>query len=815
MQQILEELQTIRRKSRWMLVTQRLSLILAGLLLAVVLAVFFDFAIRLPATFRFVLLLTGLIALAVITWKYFLAALDFFPSLTQVALRAEQVLPSVAGRLASGVEFASAGLAESNALAARSVRDLQDRLAGSSLGAVLKKSTTRRDLAIFCIIAAAAILLALWKPAEASIGLTRLFVPFTSEQWPARTGVDSQMYQVLVHGHAFPRGSALPLRALVTRGPNDQPVEAHFRFKKNDRYEDWQTAELTWQGPTVLGGAVHERLIDTSAQAVDVYFTTADSHTETESIVLVQPPAVLRATINIAPPNYASNVASLEAELGPGTDKRAITEIPMLTGSSALLKLTLNKPINPPAGQDEESWLRQTLSWPADQPAPKFISQEEGMVWSLSWPLMQTANFNIRLFDEYGLSNSEPINYRIAAVEDRDPAITITQPQADQPVTAAAIIPLSEQATDDVALTRMGYTADVQRKSALQPATASENPDSVHDWSDQMVLETPRESAAFDSSIDLKPLNLSEGDVVDVTAFAEDVFSLNGAPHHVAQSPPRRLRVMSDVDMATQLRRQFSIIRQNAIRIEAVQAELQDEIAEESIKPGVDRAQAQISERIAAQRQSIEDVQQALKQNRLNDDQLNELVNQARDIAEHAGRAATRATDLIQARANPAPTEPSTEQQNGRGSSEQSSQNQPSGKSNSAQQDSSVTGQQRASQQNGANQQPAGSSQKQSSSGQETSAEQKNPSGKPSPQDAAAAPTARNAEPQPGDKPITEAQQEVRDELADLIQLLDRDEDTWVVTHQLENLIQEQQRLQSQTQKAGEHTVGQHAEDLS
>ncbi|MEM7229787.1 MAG: hypothetical protein AAF432_13330, partial [Planctomycetota bacterium] len=67
----------------------------------------------------------------------------------------------------------------------------------------------------------------------------------------------------------------------------------------------------------------------------------------------------------------------------------------------------------------------------------------------------------------------------------------------------------------------------------------------------------------------------------------------------------------------------------------------------------------------------------------------------------------------------------------------------------------------------------------------------------------------------PEDQDIVEAQQDVRDELADLIELLDRDEDTWVVTRQLEELLEEQGRLQAATSSLGDQTLGQTAEELS
>ena len=51
-------------------------------------------------------------------------------------------------------------------------------------------------------------------------------------------------------------------------------------------------------------------------------------------------------------------------------------------------------------------------------------------------------------------------------------------------------------------------------------------------------------------------------------------------------------------------------------------------------------------------------------------------------------------------------------------------------------------------------------------------------------------------------------QQEVRDELEDLISLLDRDEDAWVVTREVESMLEEAVELLEDTRQAGSQTVG-------
>ena len=69
---------------------------------------------------------------------------------------------------------------------------------------------------------------------------------------------------------------------------------------------------------------------------------------------------------------------------------------------------------------------------------------------------MIRAGADRRLLDEYGLENTEPIAYRFEAVEDRLPAVTIMEPESDEPVLATAVVPLQAEARDDVAVAGVG-----------------------------------------------------------------------------------------------------------------------------------------------------------------------------------------------------------------------------------------------------------------------------------------------------------------------------------------------------------------------
>lgn len=731
MRQVIDELERIRFRCKLMLLVQRSSTIVAVSLGVILLLVPLDYALRFPGPMRLIILLLGLATLVHVLWRDLRPALRFWPTLTQLALRAERSLPQLAGRLASSVEFSATGLDETNALAARTVQETTTRLTGASLRSVMRSGRMLGGMSALVTVLLVLVFFVSISPASASTGLRRILLPLGDAAWPARTGVESRMTEVVGADFVHARGQALLLRAAVTRGPADQDVEAQYRLRKQGTFGSWTTVVLTHQHDVV-----HERLVDVDGEAIELFFETADASSRRETIKLIAPPAIIRAGLLVTPPAYASGrYPPLDAELGPGVDQRAVTERPSLVGSTVELMLELNKPLPVPAGAERTSWLIDTLGWGGDG-APMFaVDDQNPHLWSLRWRLSGDRSLFLTLVDEYGLLNVDQIAYRIDAVEDRLPAVTMTQPQADEAVLPTAMFDLAAEADDDVALGQLALEAHVQRSGEVAP-----NP--TADWSVERAVDAAR--ATIEEPIDLTPLGLVEGDVVHVTGLAHDIFELDGQTHEVARSAARKLHVISALDLSTQLRQQLGTVRQNAIRVEGQQSELQDDIIDDGVQPGVDRAQAMVGERIGDQAAALEDIERRMLQNRLDDSQLADLLRQAQDMLDYAGRASSQASEAIDTRQ--------------REVSEQERD----------QQDARVAG------------------------------EESEP-----------------RETDEADRPIVEAQQAVRDELADLIELLDRNEDTWVVTERLQGLLEDQASLTGQTGQLAEQTIGRDRDELS
>src|SRR5690554_5381298 len=119
MREVLEQLRRLQKTSRLLLIAQRLSILLAIALGLTILVALIDYVLRMPSEVRWIIWLAGLAAFIWFAATYVRSAFSFQPSFTTLALRIEKLIPRLAGRLASSVEFAAADMDDNNALARR------------------------------------------------------------------------------------------------------------------------------------------------------------------------------------------------------------------------------------------------------------------------------------------------------------------------------------------------------------------------------------------------------------------------------------------------------------------------------------------------------------------------------------------------------------------------------------------------------------------------------------------------------------------------------------------------------------------------
>lgn len=299
-----------------------------------------DALIRFPALLRALMLCVLLTLVAIDVRKFLIPALRFRPRPIEIAQRVEKQRPELAGHLASAVDFELSGLSKTNQLAAYAVRNLEQMARGVDFGAVLRPRPAMTKLAGMALCVAAAGWVAIVHPTTASIAAKRVLLPWTEATWPARTAIESLVRDGLV----APKGTPVPLRARLTMG--DAASERVFlRY----RVLDGSGAELMPWAEVALSrqpSGEFERLVDANGDRIEYVFLTRDAETDVRAIRLVEPPRVVSSRATVRAPGYAARqIAERNEDLGTGTDARSLLREPVLAGSAVRLELQLSRPL--------------------------------------------------------------------------------------------------------------------------------------------------------------------------------------------------------------------------------------------------------------------------------------------------------------------------------------------------------------------------------------------------------------------------------------------------------------------------------------
>ncbi|MBL9150639.1 MAG: hypothetical protein JNM94_18280 [Phycisphaerae bacterium] len=627
----IRDLERLASRARLLIVSRRVIGLAAAAIGAGAVTIALDWIFRFPAPFRAIVLLLGLAVLAMFAWRLVVPAMRFRPTPTQLALRIERSSPSLRGRLASGIEFAMTDAGRESELAARSMSDLAARLSSESIRSWLapRRSLAEVSTALATIVVVA--LVAALLPTHARIGVTRLLLPFSQSEWPARTHVESLMPPITHHA----KGQPILLAAKLSEGDAaSERVAAVVTVTRDDGTVSTDRLMLTRQRD-----GRYERVLegDPTVGRLDIRFASSDHESPSMAIELVPPPKIETATLKVDPPAYASGVIEPRSvDLGDGTDDRAIAREPALFGSSARLELMLNKPI--PAGEWSKSVGSTNVEGADDLPSLRFDPDPaDGRRWTIAWTVTGPREITLVPTDEHHISAVDDIRFRLDAVEDRPPMAAVTAPASDETVLPTAVVPVAVEARDDVALAKAGILVS-------RFVGGKGNGDVVRDGVSDVATTLDRR----EESLDLAALGAAPGDVFAVQAAAQDGFDLDGQKHERVLSAPRTLRVISEVELGKQLRAQLAAVRRAAVRLDSQQAELSAAALNGRFDPTLERGQAQVSERLRDATESLDELVRRVERNRLADEELSATLEQARELVASANRGSSRASEAMQ-----------------------------------------------------------------------------------------------------------------------------------------------------------------------
>ena len=357
--ELIPRLHRVRRALQRAVLERRIATTVSVVILCFVVMAMADRTLRFPVGLRWTTLILGLGWLGWSIRTHLWSAIRFRPTLVDVALRIETLAPPLAGRLASGVEFATSDVGNANPLAARALRDLQHRVSTVKFEEIVDARRAHQLLAVAIFAGLMLTSLVLWRPVDASIATKRVLAPWTDARWPARTEVVGLLDTDLVHA----RGEPLAMAAELVRGDLEgDRVFLNIRNIRDGVKGDWQRLVLTRQQ-----GRRFERVIDTDADEIEYSFATDEVETDSSTIRLFPAPQISTAMAIVTPPTYASSRGEIQAELGSGTDRRSRLTEPALEGSRLKLDLTLTRPVPVDRAEDggvSRSFIEKTLMVP-------------------------------------------------------------------------------------------------------------------------------------------------------------------------------------------------------------------------------------------------------------------------------------------------------------------------------------------------------------------------------------------------------------------------------------------------------------------
>lgn len=874
--EIEKRLRSLRGRARRLLVAERLGLVVAAVVAAGVGLGALDFALRLPGVARFVLVVVAAVLAGRFVWTRVWpgqeGAARFSPSLTTVASRVEAATPGLRGVLASAVDFSRWGegdaagdggrgggafgherSATESALAGSVVKRAAAGVGEVRAGVLLKPERARRGLGLAAGALAVLVVIGSVAPGAVGTAAQRLVLPFSDAAWPKRTQL-ADGTRSAVH----PAGEAVTLRAIVLRSPTAKSATDVFveweaqaeggeggergevvaRGRELMTYQglggrgmadrgmgdrglgDRGSAAIGLDGDEAVGGAVEsgegvsatagvfERPVTAGAGVLRYRFAAGDDRTGWRELRLVERPRVVDAVLEVTPPEYAREALGRERRevgLGAGDDERAVAPA-ALEGAEGRLVIRLNKAAR----------ARVTASGDGVGVASELGSEPveggegtAGAVYAAEVRLGGRTRVEVELEDAFGIGSSEPAVFVLTGVADREPSVTVVEPAGDETVLATAVVELRAEGRDDVGLAGVGLASLHERPEAGPGATAAPGlfvavgPGRVLS---AVEVQASGRTGTAEAVLDLAVMEAAAGDRIEVTGLAIDArgaWSSAGvteafasaaaaemetpdetrgdpfevetkAAARVAKSTVRVLRVIDETDFIDEVRDALADVRDAAIRAESDQAGVQRDFAERGATRELRRGQAQVTARVERQREAVEALRERVERNRLEDGTLDDLLGRVETGLRRAAESSERASQRMDAAA-------AAQDAEGREAGE-GAEDDGEGEAGAEEAGSAEAGDDEAGVEEGG----------------ELGAEAE-----------------RAAEGERAREDAAIAQDEVRDELAEVAGALDRGEDDWAIRNALERSLREQRNLRERTAELAEDAAGRTLEQLT
>lgn len=690
-QALIDSLNGIRRKVKTLSVAFGVGIVLAtgvGLLLATVLL---DYLLKLPVVPRLLVLLAALGALGYAAIKWVIRPVLARISLGDIAGHLETVFPQFDDRLRSTVDFVHQELPGSEMMKQRTV----SQAANIAQTVDLSKALVTKPVvySIGSAIGALAVLIALIAllPDLARIARERLFLANTA--WPKNTEIVVDPLPKRV-----PVGQRIDLSLALKKGKPGQKATIYYQYDDGAVIKEFMIRGENGK---------YTASLDARGDKMKVWMVSGDDETEKQVIQVVPRLAIGRVEAVIAPPAYA--------EMPPSTVNLAAGPGYMTHGSGVKLSITFNKELEQAKGV--KIAVVNNENAPTNKPA-----FEPKVEWSFpnpnvalaAWSATDSFRFRIYATDKDGFTNTGLEEYEVVVKPDQLPTVMIESPRKNVERTPDAYLPLQILAEDDFGIASLKLIVDKIGAAAPDPTKpAPANPNEKKHWeidlSNWSKIDGTGERQRFRLNRDweLKQTlgTLVPGDLLEYYIEVKDNYKIetteNGKQvlqYHPAQySSKLRITIISQEQAVIA---NIDRIRADAQKARVVQNTQNTNLRETTNlaqdtkeKPemskgdkaaleGITNRQSALVTQAKSLAQELEDVQRDLKENRVNDPELNDIAKEAKnDLNQAAEKPMTDAAQQLnqaqQSKANPAnPQQSEQAKQNRNQAMEQAQQNQ-------------------------------------------------------------------------------------------------------------------------------------------
>lgn len=420
-------------------------------------------------------LIVALGIVAAVAWQYVARPLRNQPSDEQIALFVEEQIPDLEDRFNAAIEVDSQQRGGASTTREGLIQQLMQ-------DAAARTKRIRPDT-----------LIDRRREQWLAYGAGALLVVFLLFGYSVRDKINFNEGRVQLVGlsMAQPAISITPGSVEIEKGAS-QEIIARLR---DDSDEDvvlvWKEGDADWRRDVMLRGAVDDPAflfeLENLQEETQYFIEQGDLRSEPFTLTLYEFPSVSEISVRVAHPSYTGLPATVDEDTG---------DISALKGSRATINILAGGTTN-----------KAEIVF-ADGRTQDFAAGSNGS-FTATLPIAENDYYTIRLTDERDKHNKFPEEWRIEALDDLEPVVTITEPKRDLRANAIEEVLVAAEASDDIGLKSLSivYSVNASEEKSVPLAEGLTRSTRQADGSHLFFLED---------------YSLSAGDVISYYVQVED-----------------------------------------------------------------------------------------------------------------------------------------------------------------------------------------------------------------------------------------------------------------------------------------------------